>query len=51
MHEAGTGERRELWRQRISEQEAGRQTIRAFSREPDLKENTFYAWRKWIRQN
>src|SRR5208283_2823781 len=47
----GAAERRELWRQRISEQEASGQTIRAFCRERGLKESTFYAWRKCIREN
>jgi transposase-like protein len=39
-------ERRELWRQRIRQQEKAGQAIRAFCRERGLNENLFYAWRQ-----
>ena len=38
-------QRRELWRQRIAEQETGGQSIRAYCRERELKESAFYGWR------
>ena len=44
-------ERREVWRQRISEQESTGHAIRAFCYEHGLKEGTFYDWRKHLRQN
>jgi hypothetical protein len=39
-------QRRELWRQRIAQQEASGQSIRAFCRDQKLSEHSFYAWRK-----
>ena len=38
-------QRRELWRQRIAQQESGGQSIRAYCRERGLKEHDFYGWR------
>lgn len=43
-------QRRELWRQRIAEQEAGGQSIRAYCRERELKESAFYGWRVRLRK-
>ena len=37
-------QRRELWRQRIAEQESSGQSIRAYCRERELKESAFYGW-------
>jgi transposase-like protein len=39
-------ERRELWRQRIAEQKNCGQTVRAFCREHELSEHSFYQWRR-----
>jgi Transposase len=41
-------ERRELWRQRIAQQQKGGQTVRAFCREHKLSEYSFYAWRRQL---
>ena len=43
-------QRRELWRQRIAEQESSGQTIRAYCRERELKEHAFYGWRGRLRK-
>ena len=43
-------QRRELWRQRITEQETGGQTIRAYCGERGLKESAFYGWRGRLRK-
>jgi hypothetical protein len=43
-------QRRELWRQRIAEQETGGQSIRAYCRERELKESAFYGWRVRLRK-
>jgi hypothetical protein len=43
-------QRRELWRQRIVEQETGGQSIRAYCRERELKESAFYGWRGRLRK-
>ena len=42
-------ERRELWRQRVAQQEDRRQSIREFCREQGLSEPAFYAWRQRLR--
>jgi hypothetical protein len=42
-------ERRELWRQRIAQQEKSGQSIRRFCDEQGLSEPAFYAWRKRVR--
>ena len=39
-------ERRELWRQRIAQHENSGQTVRVFCRERDLREHSFYWWRR-----
>jgi transposase-like protein len=41
-------ERREFWRQRIAEQEAGGQTVRTFCREHELSEHSYYWWRRQL---
>lgn len=41
-------ERRELWRQRVAQQERSGQTVRAFCREHKLQEHTFYTWRRQV---
>src|SRR5437016_256347 len=43
-------ERRELWRQRITQQEKSGPSIRAFCREWGLSEPAFYAWRQRLRR-
>ena len=43
-------QRRELWRQRIAEQESSGQSIRAYCRERELKESAFYGWRGKLRK-
>lgn len=43
-------ERRELWRQRIAQQEKAGQPIRTFCRERGLNEHLFYAWRQRLRE-
>lgn len=40
--------RRELWRQRIAQQESSGQSIRAYCRDHKLSEHSFYQWRKQI---
>jgi hypothetical protein len=42
-------ERRELWRQRIAQQEKNSVSIRVFCREQGLSEPAFYAWRQRLR--
>lgn len=42
-------ERRELWRQRVAQQEESRQSIREFCREQGLSEPAFYAWRQRLK--
>lgn len=39
-------ERRELWRQKIAQQEKSGQTVSAFCREHGLREPCFYGWRQ-----
>lgn len=43
-------QRRELWRQRIAEQESSGQSIRAYCGERGLKEPAFYGWRQRLRK-
>ena len=43
-------QRRELWRERIAQQEAGGQSIPAYCRERGLKEHAFYWWRRRLRE-
>jgi len=43
-------QRRELWRQRIAEQEGSGQSIRAYCGERELKESAFYGWRVRLRK-
>jgi hypothetical protein len=43
-------QRRELWRQRIAEQETCGQSIRAYCCERELKESAFYGWRVRLRK-
>ena len=43
-------QRRELWRQRIAQQEASGQTIRAYCRGRGLAEHAFYGWRQRLRK-
>jgi hypothetical protein len=42
-------ERRESWRQRVTQQEESGQSIRAFCRAQGLSEPAFYAWRQRLR--
>jgi transposase-like protein len=39
-------EQRELWRQRIAQQEKTGQGVRSFCEERGINENAFYAWRQ-----
>jgi transposase-like protein len=41
---------RELWRQRIAQQEDSGQSIRAYCRERGLHEHAFYGWRQQLRK-
>ncbi len=43
-------QRRELWRQRIAQQETSGQSIRAYCRGRGLQEYTFYGWRQRLRE-
>ena len=43
-------QRRELWRQRIAQQEASGQSIRAYCRGRGLAEHAFYGWRQRLRK-
>ena len=42
--------RREHWRQLIAEQEKSGKSVRAFCRERDLGEYSFYTWRQRLRK-
>ncbi len=44
-------ERRELWRQKIEQQEKSGQSVRAFCSEQGLGENSFYWWRQRFRRD
>jgi hypothetical protein len=43
------GSKSEQWRERLAEQERSGQSVRRFCRERGLKEHSFYAWRKRLR--
>jgi len=43
-------QRRELWRQRIAQQESSGQSIRAYCRGRGLREHAFYGWRQRLRK-
>jgi hypothetical protein len=43
-------QRRELWRERIAQQETSGQSIPAYCRERGLKEHAFYWWRRRLRE-
>jgi len=43
-------QRREVWRQRIAQQETSGESIRTFCRGRGLKEHAFYGWRQRLRQ-
>ena len=43
-------QRREVWRQRVAQQETSGESIRAFCRGRGLKEHAFYGWRQRLRQ-
>jgi transposase-like protein len=43
-------QRRELWRQRIAQQESSGQSIRAYCRGRGLAEHAFYGWRQKLRE-
>lgn len=45
-----TEQRRELWRQRIAQQETSGQSIRAYCRGRGLAEHAFYGWRQRLRK-
>ena len=42
-------QRRELWRQRIAEQEKSGRPVSVFCREQGLSEATFFAWRQRLK--
>ncbi len=53
LHSGGVNKaerRRELWRQRIAQQEASGQSIRAYCRGRGLPEHAFYGWRQRLRK-
>jgi transposase-like protein len=43
-------QKRELWRQRIAQQESSGQSIRAYCRGGGLHEHAFYGWRQRLRK-
>jgi transposase-like protein len=43
-------QRRELWRQRIAQQETSGQSVRAYCRRRGLPEHAFYSWRQRLRK-
>jgi hypothetical protein len=43
-------QRRELWSQRIAQQESSGQSIRAYCRGRGLPEHAFYGWRQRLRK-
>lgn len=43
-------QRYEEWRQRIAQQEASNQSVRAFCRDHGLNQHTFYGWRQRLRE-
>ena len=43
-------QRRELWRQKIAQQETSGQSVRVFCRKQGLTEPAFYAWRQRLRK-
>lgn len=43
-------ERRELWRQRIAQQEQSGRSIRAFCQSEGIPEHAFYSWRQRLRE-
>lgn len=43
--------KREYWGKRIAEQEASGQAVRRFCQERNLREHSFYQWRKRLREN
>lgn len=43
-------ERRELWRQRVAQQEASGESIRAYCQQRGLSEHAFYNWRQRLSQ-
>ena len=43
-------QRRELWRQRIAQQESSGQSIRAYCRGRGLHEHAFFGWRQRLRK-
>jgi len=43
-------QRYEEWRQRIAQQEASHQSVRAFCRDHGLNQHTFYGWRQRLRE-
>lgn len=47
--ESKRSEQREIWRQRIAEQENGGGSVRAFCKEKGLPEHAFYGWRQRLR--
>lgn len=42
-------EQRQVWDQRIAQQQSSGESIRAFCRERGLKEHAFYSWRQRLR--
>ena len=45
-----TEQRREQWRERITQQESSGQSIRAYCRGRGLAEHAFYGWRQRLRK-
>ena len=48
MSKPKQAERRQLWLQRIAEQKASGQTVKAFCRAHNVSEYSFYAWRRQL---
>jgi transposase-like protein len=43
-------ERRELWRQRLAQQEQSGRSVRAFCQSESIAEHAFYYWRQRLRE-
>jgi transposase-like protein len=43
------GDKERVWRQRIGDQQRGKDSVRAFCRKHGLQEASFYRWRKELR--
>lgn len=49
MNSGTQSERREVWRERIAQQEKSGVSVRTFCKQVGLKEHAFYGWRQRLR--